>query len=74
MKQEHQTNKETETNSSNADAVLSNGLAMRQRFCDLINHFFGLNVSVSLSDSTTEEKEEVAPQGSQTKQIEGDEQ
>ena len=72
LKQEHMTEQETETNSNSASAVLNNALRMRQEFCELVNHFFGLNASVELNGQSEEEL--IAPQGEQPKQLEGEDQ
>jgi len=71
MKQEHQTDMETEVNTSSGSAVMENALRQRKEFCDLVNHFYGLNVSVEIKGGSSGDV--VAEQGEQTKQIEGDE-
>ena len=70
MKQEHTTQMETEVNTSSGSATLENGLRLRQEFCDLVNEYFGLSISVSANQS--ESDEEIAPEGAQTKDRRGE--
>ena len=67
LKMEHATQAETMMNSEGADAVFNNALRMREDFCELVNHYYGLNISIEC-----EEPEEMPLQpgeGSQSKQI-----
>lgn len=70
MKQEHQTDMETEVNTSSGSAVMENALRQRKEFCDLVNHYYGLNISVEIKGGSSGDL--VAEQGEQTKQINGD--
>ena len=70
MKQEHTTEMETEVNTSSGSAILENALRQRKEFCDLVNEYYGLNLSVEIKGGG--QNDIVAPQGEQTKQIEGD--
>ena len=69
MKQEHTTEKETETNSNGGSdggsGVMNNALRMRQDFCLIINYVFGLDVSVDIKGSG--DSDSIAPEGEQTK-------
>ena len=71
MKQEHTTELETEKNASGGSSVLNNALRQRREFCDLVNHYYGLSISVS--DNQPEDEEIVQQEGEQTKQLRGDE-
>lgn len=71
QKMEHMTNMESDTNSSNSDAIRKNALRMRQEFCDLVNFYYDLDISVE--EVEVEDEVLVAPEGSQTKQLEGKE-
>lgn len=71
MKQEHQTDMETEVNTSSCSAVMENALRQRKEFCELVNHYYGLNIEVEIKGAGSEDI--VAEKGAQTKQIEGDE-
>ena len=59
-----------EVNTSSGSATLENGLRLRQEFCDLVNEYFGLSISVSANQS--ESDEEIAPEGAQTKDRRGE--
>ena len=64
---EHATQAETMMNSEAADAVLANARRMREEFAELINHYYGLNVTIEC-----EEPESMPLQpgdGSQSEQI-----
>ena len=74
MKQEHTTDKETETNSNQSNggsAVLNNALRMRKDFCAIVNKVFGLNIEVEPMGGSQENI--VEEKGSQTKDREGEE-
>lgn len=67
LKMEHATQAETMMNSESADAVLANARRMREDFIELINHYYGLNVSIEC-----EEPESIPLQpgdGAQSEQI-----
>jgi hypothetical protein len=68
LKQEHATEKETETNSNTSgasgSAVLKNALRQRKEFCSIVNKVWGLNIDVELCQS--EESQNVEGQGAQT--------
>lgn len=72
MKQEHTTEMETQTNSNGGSFVLNNALRMRKGFCDTVNQVFGLNIQVDLKNAS--QTSLVAPQGSQTKDRNNDDQ
>ena len=64
---EHATQAETMMNSEGADAVFNNAKRMREDFAELVNHYYGLNISIEC-----EKPEEMPLQpgdGSQTEQI-----
>lgn len=67
LKMEHATQAETMMNSEGADAVFNNAKRMREDFAELVNHYYGLNISIEC-----DEPEEMPLQpgdGSQTEQI-----
>lgn len=70
QKMEHMTDAEVEVNGSD-NSVLNNGLRMRQEFAELVNHYFGLNVSVECHEHSSEEI--IGEESSQTKQLRGEE-
>jgi len=71
MKQEHQTEMESETNGNSSPGgsfVLNNALRMRQDFAKIANEVFGLDIQVEIKGGA--EEESIAPQGAATKEIE----
>ena len=60
---------ESEANSS-GDSVLKNALRQREEFCELINYYFDLNVSVEIN--IDESQEIIGDESSQTEQLRGD--
>jgi len=70
MKQEHMTEAESTQNNNAASLVFQNGLRMRQRFCEIANAVFGLNISVL--DNQPQPDQVVEEPGEQTKELEGD--
>lgn len=70
MKQEHQTNMETEANSSGGSFVLNNALRMRKDFCTIANKVFGLNIEVDVKGGA--KGDSIVPEGAQTKDRTGD--
>jgi len=70
LKQEHQTNQET--TSSGTSGAPKNFVRMRQEFCDLVNSYYGLGISYELNEAE-EDKAIMEPEGSQSKQLKGDE-
>ena len=71
LKQEHSTEAETSLSQSSGSLVLDNSLRQRKEFCDLVNYYYGLNISVDINE--IEESSIVEEPGAQTKQLEGDE-
>jgi len=69
LKQEHATEKETETNSNTSggggSSVLKNALRQRKEFCAIANKVWGLDIDVQLCES--EESQNIEEQGTQTK-------
>ena len=57
-KKQHITNQELSINSSPIELIYQDGLEARQRFCDLINSHFDLNVSCDRSDAIQDIEEE----------------
>ena len=53
-KKAHLNDSENEINQSGVSLVMTDGLEIRQHFCDMINKLFGLNVSVSINQSDEE--------------------
>jgi hypothetical protein len=64
MKQEHQTDMETETNGNSGSFVLNNALRMRKEFCAKVKQVFGLDIQVEIKGGA--EKDSVAEEGAQT--------
>ena len=50
-KKAHLNDSENEINQSGVSLVMTDGLEIRQHFCDMINKLFGLNVSVSINQN-----------------------
>ena len=50
-KKAHLNDSENEINQSGVSLVMTDGLEIRQHFCDMINKLFGLNVSVSINEN-----------------------
>lgn len=67
LKMEHATTAETEMSSSSASSVMLNALRMREDFCELINFYYGLNVSVNSQE--IEEQAIMEEQGVQSDEI-----
>ena len=53
-KKAHLNDSENEINQSGVSLVMTDGLEIRQHFCDMINKLFGLNVSVSINQNDEE--------------------
>lgn len=53
-KKQHITNQELSVNSSPVQLIYQDGLESRQRFCDLINSHFGLNVTCEMPEEIME--------------------
>lgn len=70
LKQEHMTDMENTLTGSEGNAILRNALRMRQEFCELVNHYYGLNMSVSLCQEG--ERKIVEEKGSQSLERDGD--
>lgn len=69
LKQEHQTDQETEASSSVGQC--KNFVRMRQEFAELVNAYYGLNISYEVEEPA-EDKAIMEPEGSQSKQLKGD--
>jgi len=50
-KKAHLNDSENEINQSGVSLVMTDGLEIRQHFCDMINQLFGLDVSVSIAEN-----------------------
>ena len=50
-KKAHLNDSENEINQSGVSLVMTDGLEIRQHFCDMINKLFGLDVSVSINEN-----------------------
>ena len=67
LKMEHATEAETMMNSESADAVFSNARRMREEFAELVNHHYGLNISIECEEM---EQEPIQPgEGAQSEQV-----
>ena len=69
QKTEHETSKETDLKSSGS-SVLNNALRQREEFCELVNKFFGLNLSVKIKENG--QNKLLEEEGEQSKQLNGE--
>lgn len=70
LKQEHMTDMENTRTGSTGNSILRNALRMRQEFAELVNHYYGLNISVKLSDQG--ETQILEEEGAQSKERNGE--
>ena len=67
LKMEHATEAETMMNSDAADALYENARRMREEFAEIVNHYYGLNISIACEE---QESMPIQPgEGSQSEQI-----